>query len=60
MGRLRLRLRTVEEAADAAAAEAAKADTAATDVLAARDTYDEGHLQPARKAAQQAEKEATV
>jgi hypothetical protein len=56
--RLRLRLRTLEEAALAAAAEAAKADTAATEALAARDAYDEGHLQPARKAAQQAEKEA--
>ncbi|WP_395577293.1 hypothetical protein [Streptomyces sp. BK79] len=56
--RLRLRLRTLEEAALAAAAEAAKADTAAAEALAARDAYDEGHLQPARKAAQQAEKEA--
>lgn len=55
---LRLRLRTLEEAALAAAAEAAKADTAAAEVLAARDAYDEGHLQPARKTAQQAEKEA--
>jgi hypothetical protein len=56
--RLRLRLRTLEEAAAAAAAEAATADAAAADALAARDAYDEGHLQPARTAAQQAEKEA--
>ncbi|MEU5583049.1 hypothetical protein ABZ791_36250 [Streptomyces huasconensis] len=56
--RLRLKLRSLEEAALSAAAEAAKADTAAADALAARDAYDEGHLQPARTAAQQAEKEA--
>jgi hypothetical protein len=56
--RLRLRLRTLEQAALAAAAEAAKADAAAADALAARDAYDEGQLQPAHKAAQQAEKEA--
>ncbi|MFD8376085.1 hypothetical protein ACFV2Z_35920 [Streptomyces sp. NPDC059688] len=58
MDRLQLRLRTLEEAVAAAAAEAAKADTAAADALAVRDAYGEAHLEPARKAAQQAEKEA--
>ncbi|MGW0926077.1 hypothetical protein ACWD3J_44705 [Streptomyces sp. NPDC002755] len=56
--RLRLRLRILEDASVAAAAEAAEADTAAAAALTARDAYDEGHLQPARMAAQQAEKEA--
>ncbi|MFJ5035412.1 hypothetical protein ACIQB5_47070 [Streptomyces sp. NPDC088560] len=56
--RLRLRLRGLEDASTAAAAAAAEADTAAAAALTARDAYDEGRLQPARKAAQQAEKEA--
>ncbi|MGW5819367.1 hypothetical protein [Streptomyces noursei] len=56
--RLLLKLRGLQEAAAAAADQAAEADTAAAAALAARDAYDEGHLQPARKAAQQAEKEA--
>ncbi|TLQ41917.1 hypothetical protein [Streptomyces marianii] len=56
--RLLLRLRSLQEASAAAADQAAEADTAAAAALTARDAYDEGHLQPARKAAQQAEKEA--
>ncbi|WP_129820405.1 hypothetical protein [Streptomyces albidoflavus] len=56
--RLLLRLRSLQEASAAAADQAAEADTAAAAALTARDTYDEAHLQPARKAAQQAEKEA--
>ncbi|WP_432079351.1 hypothetical protein [Streptomyces sp. YPW6] len=56
--RLLLRLRGLQEAAAAAADQAAEADTAAAAALTARDAYDEGHLQPARKAAQQAEKQA--
>ncbi|KAF0646861.1 hypothetical protein K701_26550 [Streptomyces fradiae ATCC 10745 = DSM 40063] len=56
--RLLLRLRSLQEASAAAADQAAEADTAAAAALTARDAYDEAHLQPARKAAQQAEKEA--
>ncbi|MGA4846664.1 hypothetical protein ACOBQB_10500 [Streptomyces sp. G5(2025)] len=56
--RLRLKLHALEEAALAAAAKAAAADTAAADALGTRETYDEGHLKPAHKAAQHAEKEA--
>jgi hypothetical protein len=56
--RLLLRLRSLQEASAAAATEAAEADTAAAAALTARDAYDQDHLQPARKAAQQAEKEA--
>ncbi|MFI5705506.1 hypothetical protein ACIA78_36395 [Streptomyces xanthochromogenes] len=56
--RLLLRLRNLQEASAAAADQAAEADTAAAAALTARDAYDEVHLQPARKAAQQAEKEA--
>ncbi|MER7048911.1 SMC family protein [Streptomyces jumonjinensis] len=56
--RYRLALRGLAEAAAAAAAEAAAADTAAGNALTARDAYDEGHVLPARTAAQQAEKEA--
>ncbi|MGK5638621.1 hypothetical protein ACSNOK_09970 [Streptomyces sp. URMC 126] len=56
--RLLLRLRRLQEASAAAADQAAQADTAATTALTARDTYDAEHLQPALKAAQQAEKEA--
>ncbi|CAM5587852.1 hypothetical protein ACIPPN_28820 [Streptomyces diastaticus] len=56
--RLLLRLRSLQEASAAAGDQAAEADTAAAAALTARDAYDEGHLQPARKAAQQAEKEA--
>ncbi|MBF6047993.1 hypothetical protein GO001_22705 [Streptomyces sp. NRRL B-1677] len=56
--RLLFRLRGLQESSAAAADQAAEADTAAAAALTARDTYDEAHLQPARKAAQQAEKEA--
>ncbi|MFF3159055.1 hypothetical protein [Streptomyces sp. NPDC057910] len=56
--RLLLKLRGLQEASAAAADQAAEADTAAAAALTARDAYDEGHLQPARKAAQQAEKQA--
>ncbi|MGA5207962.1 hypothetical protein [Streptomyces variegatus] len=56
--RLRLRLRRLEDDSVAAAAKAAEADTAAAAALVSRDAFDEGHLQPARQAAQQAEKEA--
>lgn len=56
--RLRLRLRTLEDASTVAAGEAATAETVSADALAARDAFEEGRLQPARKVAQQAEKEA--
>ncbi|GAA2381223.1 hypothetical protein GCM10010417_54270 [Streptomyces carpaticus] len=56
--RLLLKLRRLQEASEAAADQAAEADTAAAAALTARDAYDEGHLQPARKTAQQSEKEA--
>ncbi|MFE3881791.1 hypothetical protein ACFXPQ_02505 [Streptomyces lydicus] len=56
--RLRLKLRGLQESLATATAETTEAEAAATAALAARDAYDESHLQPARKAAQQAEKEA--
>ncbi|MEV7471457.1 hypothetical protein AB0O20_33905 [Streptomyces kronopolitis] len=56
--RYRLVLRSLQEAAVTATAEATAADKAARDALTTRDAYDEGHVLPARKAAQQAEKEA--
>ncbi|MEU7640781.1 hypothetical protein [Streptomyces sp. NPDC039016] len=55
--RCRLTLRSRQDAATAATAEAGAADKAAGDALTVRDVYDEGHVLPARKAAQQAEKE---
>lgn len=58
VGRLELRLRRLEDAAATATTQAAEADKEAAAALTARDAYDEGHLQPSRRAAQQAEKEA--
>ncbi|MFE2036166.1 hypothetical protein ACFXBB_23530 [Streptomyces scopuliridis] len=56
--RLRLKLWGLEDAMGAATAGAATDDKAAVDALAARDAHDEDHVLPARKTAQQAEKEA--
>ncbi|MFD5098942.1 hypothetical protein [Streptomyces albidochromogenes] len=58
VGRLELRLRRLEEAAASATTQAAEADQEAAAALTARDAYDEAHLQPSRRAAQHAEKEA--
>jgi hypothetical protein len=56
--RLRLKLRHLEDALAAAIAAADKAEDAAAATLNDRDAYDQQHLQPARVAAQQAEKAA--
>ncbi|MFJ2170386.1 hypothetical protein [Streptomyces griseofuscus] len=56
--RLRMKLRSLQEALDAALAAAEKAEDTAAAALKARDTYDQHGLQPARAAAQQAEKTA--
>ncbi|MGW0420984.1 hypothetical protein [Streptomyces sp. NPDC003015] len=56
--RLRLKLKGLQDAVQAASEAAEKDETAAADALAARDAYDQEHLVPARKSAQQAEKEA--
>ncbi|MEN2424372.1 hypothetical protein AABB02_40510 [Streptomyces rimosus] len=56
--RLRLRMQGLQDTAATAATAAAEAEKAAAHALAARDAYDEQHLAPARKTAQQAEKES--
>ncbi|MEU7646361.1 hypothetical protein [Streptomyces huasconensis] len=54
--RLRLKLRNLEDALAAATAAADRAEDVAAAALKDRDLYDQGQLQPARIAAQQAEK----
>ncbi|MHA4818235.1 hypothetical protein ACXZ65_28200 [Streptomyces aculeolatus] len=56
--RLRLKLKRLQDASQAAAEMAEKDDAAAGDALAARDAYDQQHLARARKTAQQAEKDS--
>ncbi|MER5747094.1 hypothetical protein ABT097_27970 [Streptomyces sp. NPDC002225] len=56
--RLRLKLRHLEDALAVATAAADNAEDAAAAALKDRDAYDQHHLQPARAAAQQAEKAA--
>ncbi|MGX1975814.1 hypothetical protein [Streptomyces kronopolitis] len=55
---LKLRNKGLREAAEAAARAVEETEKAAGDALTARDAYEQDHLAPARKATQQAEKEA--
>ncbi|WP_438453118.1 hypothetical protein [Streptomyces asiaticus] len=56
--RLRLKVKALQDAVEAAVTAAEEAEKAAADALAARDAYDQDHLAPARTVAQQSEKEA--